>query len=141
MRQAWINNLRDLLSEIASSALHYHVAGFEDRTDQEYQHLTLLEYKIKLMLNPRENDHQQLESLIARMTGMLSQQGSSKLDADFEACHEAVIALSREVLKREWDRIKTEFNRHDADSTWGGHPHSTTIRRKKSSPAAKPERR
>lgn len=50
MRQAWINNLRDLLSEITSSALHYYVAGFEDRTDQEYQHLTHLEYKIKLML-------------------------------------------------------------------------------------------
>lgn len=43
MRQGWINMLRDLLSEITSSALHYHVAGFEDRTDEDYQHLTHLE--------------------------------------------------------------------------------------------------
>jgi hypothetical protein len=30
MRQAWINALRDLLAELTSSALHYHVAGFEE---------------------------------------------------------------------------------------------------------------
>ena len=35
MRQAWINSLRDLLAELTSSALHYHVAGFEERTDDE----------------------------------------------------------------------------------------------------------
>lgn len=36
MRQVWINNLRNLLAELASSALHYYVAGYEDRTDEEY---------------------------------------------------------------------------------------------------------
>lgn len=36
MRQAWINNLRDLVAELTSSALHYYVAGFEERTDEEY---------------------------------------------------------------------------------------------------------
>jgi hypothetical protein len=106
MRQAWINSLRDLLSEIASSALHYHVAGFEERTDQEYQHLAHLEYKIRLMLNPREDDHQQLERLIGQMTGLLGQTGSPQVDAEFANCHRAVIALSRDVLKREWDRVK-----------------------------------
>jgi hypothetical protein len=106
MRQAWINNLRDLLSEITSSALHYHVAGFEERTDQEYQHLTHLEYKIRLMLNPRETDHQQLEKLIAQMTGLLGKKGSPDVDAEFQTCHEAVVALAREVFKREWDRVK-----------------------------------
>ena len=99
MRQAWINNLRDILSELVSSALHYHVAGFEDRTDQEYQHLTHLEYKVSLMLNPREGDHQRLEELIAQMTAMLSQEGSANLDREFETCHKAIVALSREVLK------------------------------------------
>ncbi len=106
MRQAWINNLRDILSEIASSALHYHVAGFEERTDQEYQHLTHLEYKVILVLNPHENDHQRLEKLISQMTGMLGGKGSATLDAEFQVCHKAVIKLSRDVLKREWNRIK-----------------------------------
>jgi hypothetical protein len=106
MRQAWINNLRDLLSEITSSSLHYHVAGFEERTDEEYQHLTYLEYKIKLMLNPREEDHEKLEKLIGEMTCMLAKRGSMELDAQFESCHKAVVSLSRDVLKREWDRVK-----------------------------------
>jgi hypothetical protein len=105
-RQAWINNLRDSLSEITSSALHYHVSGFEERTDEEYQRLTHLEYKIKLMLNPREDDHEQLERLIAQMTELLGEKGSWEVDQEFQTYHNAVIALSRNVLKREWDRVK-----------------------------------
>jgi hypothetical protein len=57
MRQAWINTLRDFVAELTSSALHYHVAGFEERTDEEYRRLTLLEYKVAMMLNPMEEDH------------------------------------------------------------------------------------
>ena len=106
MRQAWINNLRDVLSEISSSALHYFVAVFEERTDQEYQHLTHLEYKVVLMLNPKEDDHQRLEKLIRQMIGMLGDEASAIRDKEFPNCHKAVIKLSREVLKREWDRIK-----------------------------------
>lgn len=108
MRQAWINNLRDLISEIASNALHYFVSGFEDRTDQEYQHLIHLEYKIKLTLNPREEDHQQLEQLIAQMISYL-QSGTGEQAFEFPACHEELIALSRDVLKREWDRVKEKI--------------------------------
>ena len=109
MRQAWINNLRDLISEIASNALHYFVSGFEDRTDQEYQHLIHLEYKIKLMLNPREEDHQQLEQLIAQMISYLQSGTRREQAAEFPACHEELIALSRDVLKREWDRVKEKI--------------------------------
>src|SRR5688572_28614420 len=52
MRQAWINNLRDLLAELISSALHYYVAGSEERTDEVYRRLTLIEHKVAMMLNP-----------------------------------------------------------------------------------------
>lgn len=45
MRQAWINALRDLLSELCSSAHHYFVAGFDNREDGEYQRLTHLHNK------------------------------------------------------------------------------------------------
>ena len=33
-----------------AKSLHYYVAGFEDRTDDEYQRVVLLEQNIKLML-------------------------------------------------------------------------------------------
>jgi hypothetical protein len=62
MRQAWINNLRDLLAELISSSLRYYVAGYGDRKDEEYQRLTLLEHKAQLMLNPNDPVDRKRES-------------------------------------------------------------------------------
>ena len=78
MRQAWINKLRELLAELTSSALHYYVAGFEDRTDEEYQRVTLLEARIQLMLNPNEEDHQRLEVLMRRMVSEINYEKGKK---------------------------------------------------------------
>ena len=94
-----------LIAKILSRSLHYNVAGFEEREDEDYHHLTHLEYKIKLMLNPREDDHQQLERLIAEMTAIIGTR-TKEDDIEFETCHKAVTALARDVLKREWDRVK-----------------------------------
>lgn len=104
MRQAWINALRDLLSELCSSAQHYFVAGFEDRKDDEYQRLTHLETKIQLMLNAKEDDHIQLEKLIREMVSSLEK--GKEGDAAFVVLQPKVIALSRQVLKREWNVVK-----------------------------------
>lgn len=104
MRQAWINGLRDLLAELASSAHHYFVAGFEERTDEEYRRLSLLEHKIQLMLNPKEEDHRNLEQLIRTMIAALDR--GKEGGNDFVDTHPMVMKLSREVLKREWDRVK-----------------------------------
>ena len=104
MRQAWINDLRELLSELLSSAFHYYVAGYEDRSDQEYQRVTHLEHKIKLMLNPKEEDHQRLEEHIRNMIASI-QQHTQFVD-DFPDLHDEIVSLSRQVLKREWDRVK-----------------------------------
>jgi len=104
MRQAWINSLRDLLAELTSSALHYYVAGFEERTDKEYQRLTFLQSKVGLMLNPNEEDHQRLEELVGKMINSI-QYERGKPD-EFPESHVQVTALSRTVLKREWHVIK-----------------------------------
>ena len=104
MRQAWINNLRDLLAELTSSALHYHVAGFEERTDEEYRRLTLLEHKIALMLNPLEEDHKRLEQLIRLMISGLERGREGA--AEFPNLHPAVMDLSRQIFKREWNRVR-----------------------------------
>jgi len=96
--------LRILLAKISSSALHYFVAGFEERTDTEYMRLTYLEHRIHLMLNPFEDDHRQLEQLVRTMVGSL-ERGKDK-DKDFIHAHTALMELSRQVLKREWNVIK-----------------------------------
>jgi hypothetical protein len=104
MRQAWINNLRDLLAELISTSLHYYVAGYEERKDEEYQRLTLLEHKVQLMLNPKEEDHQQREVLIRRMIQSIeSRKGWADAFLDIRT---ELIRVSRDILKREWDRVK-----------------------------------
>jgi hypothetical protein len=104
MRQAWINALRDLLAELTSRALHYHVAGFEERTDEEYGRLTLLEHKIAMMLNPLEGDHKELEQLIRQLISALS--AGREAEAKFPDLHRAVMDVSRQIFKREWNRVR-----------------------------------
>lgn len=110
MRQAWINSLRDLLAEVTSSAHHYFLAGFEGRKEEEHQRLYFLEGKIRLMLNPKEEDHRKLEVFIRNMIGAIEGGKKSlpkeKAGNDFITFYREVIKLSREVLKREWDRVK-----------------------------------
>ena len=104
MRQAWINTLRDLLAELTSTALHYHVAGFEERTDEEYRRLTLLEHKVAMMLNPIEDDHRQLEHLIRQLISALGR--GREAEEGFPGLHQAVVTLARQIFKREWNVVK-----------------------------------
>ena len=96
--------MRDVLSELTSSALHYYVSGFEERTEKEYQRVTLLESKVQLMLNAKEDDHQRLEVLIRKMIAAIQYEKGK--DDEFPDFHTEVVALSRTILKREWDRVK-----------------------------------
>ena len=83
------------------------MAGFEDRADEEYRHLTLIEHKVQLMLNPRESDHKRFEELSRQMISALM--SGKKGDQDFADAHPAVMDLSRQILKREWDRVKDKI--------------------------------
>jgi hypothetical protein len=107
MRQAWINGLRDLIAEISSSALHYYQTGYEDRKDEEYKRITELEGKISLMLNFKEDDHKKLHDLIRQMLTSLKK--GKEGEEIFTAAHPKVPALSRSILKREWDRVKEDI--------------------------------
>ncbi|TAN39402.1 MAG: hypothetical protein EPN25_11715 [Nitrospirae bacterium] len=107
MRQAWINSLRDLIAEISSSALHYYQTGYEDRQDEEYKRITELEGKISLMLNFKEDDHKKLHDLIRQMLSSLDK--GKEGEKIFIETHPAVLALSRSILKREWDRVKEDI--------------------------------
>lgn len=100
MRQAWINSLRDLLAELAGDTLHYHLTGYEDRSEPEYRRLALLEHKISLMLNPLEADHQKLEALIRSLVSCLERQ------EQFPGLHQGVVEQSRRILKTEWNRVR-----------------------------------
>lgn len=98
---------RDLIAEISSSALHYHQAGYEDRKDEEYKRVTELEGKISLMLNFKEDDHKKLHDLIRKMLASLERKKEG--DNIFITTHPEVLAVSRDILKREWNRVKEDI--------------------------------
>lgn len=103
MRQAWINSLRELITEISSSAIHYFQTGFEDRKDEEYKRITELKVKISLMLNFNEDDHRNLHKLICEMLNSLDR--GKEGDDTFNETHPKVLMLSRKILKREWNVV------------------------------------
>ena len=105
LRQAWIDKLRELLAELTANTVHGRVAGgVGHRTNEDNTRLFLLLGHIQLMLNPNEADHQRLEDLIRRIVGETKdEQGSHD---KLSALQNELIALSRDILKREWNRVK-----------------------------------
>ncbi|HEX9637730.1 MAG TPA: hypothetical protein VGB99_09360 [Acidobacteriota bacterium] len=104
MRQAWINELRSKLAELLSSALHYFVAGPQDRTDARYRRLAQLEQEVVLMVNPGEEEYKTLLSTIRRMVGSLEE--GTQLDDQFIELHKQVTELAQRILKAEWNRVR-----------------------------------
>lgn len=108
IRQQWINELRNTITELTAKSHHYCLAGTEDRKDKEYYRIIKLEMKIRLLINPKEEDHITLVSLISEMLNNLY-----KIDNEAEVIfwekHGAVIKMSQVILKREWERVKSDI--------------------------------
>lgn len=106
MRQAWINELRDLVVEITSNCLHYWLTGtYEDLENDEYKRITYIKHKIRLMVNPNEKDHTELLNKIEAMVNAAGA-ASRKEDQFFFNAYNTVINTAQLVLKREWDVVK-----------------------------------
>lgn len=91
------------MAEFLGSVTHYWAAGFDERDDDEYHALEVLEKKILLMLNPNEADHQELERAVRKLIGALGI-GRTGDEIYFDTLPK-VETLSRKILKDEWDRI------------------------------------
>lgn len=100
IRQQWINELRNTIIEITAKSSRYTVSGTEDRKDIEYYRITELEHKIKLLINPKENDHNKLTDLIKDMITNLYK-GSLESEVIFWEKHREVLEISQKILKRE----------------------------------------
>jgi len=104
MRQKWINDLRELLSEITSSCLHYYQTGYEDRTEEEYKQITQLEHQLIFMLNPKEQEHESLIKTARKMVRGLEK--GREGDEEFSSSYETLLKEGRNVLKTEWNVVK-----------------------------------
>ncbi|OOE79972.1 hypothetical protein BZG72_13135 [Salinivibrio sp. PR6] len=122
IRQAWIDRLRGLLSEILSVSLSYYVTGTylhdlsldsEDEHDKIEQlvesRLTILRSEVELLLNPFEDEHQNLLALIGSCFKGIYSYGNNDDRINFPSNHELLSAQSKKVLKLEWVRVKNEL--------------------------------
>lgn len=121
MRQVWINNLREQISEFLSLSLWFYASGMHDHnvnsqvTDEESEldnqnlktdrRLSFLQTKIELMLNPIEEDH---AALIKHLNNCKNMAFSDR-KSEFPQTHKAASAQCSKILKREWERVKNEI--------------------------------
>jgi hypothetical protein len=106
MRQAWINELRELVVEVTSNSLHYWSTGtYENLENEEYNRIIHIQHKVRLMINPAEEDHTKLFKEIESMVNAAGA-SSGKEDKIFFEAYNTVINTAQSVLKREWDVVK-----------------------------------
>jgi hypothetical protein len=108
-RQAWINTLRDLIAECMAISGFIHIADWSDRKQSEFdekmERFALLVAKIRLMLNPNEQDHKRLSEMLGQLMNSMRSLNEkdpvkgAQLMKDF-------LSLSQTILKREWERVK-----------------------------------
>jgi hypothetical protein len=118
MRQKWIDNLRDRVAEVISTAHWFYVSGMNEVADlnededwskeqnQVDRKLIFLLNQVELMLNPKEEDHVALVLALKGVGAAAFPLGGKAPDISV-AVSEAN-AICKRVLKREWERVKNE---------------------------------
>ena len=64
-------------------------------------------FKIKLFLNKDENDHKELERLIAKYYKS-ALENFSTVKSDFNTISNSILDISRKILKEAWEQAKNE---------------------------------
>ncbi len=113
-RQAWINALRDDLSELFElfTFLFLLRPGTFNGEDglkfimEKRSKIRLLIIRIRLRLNPTEKLSKALLDAITQLQNVAQSMGSGS-DAEFDKWMEATIANAQEILKSEWKRVRS----------------------------------
>jgi hypothetical protein len=118
-RQKWIDALRDLLADLMSqfAGLSVLKGRWEGKWDRglgllhadpslvaKIERLVLVRWKVRLMLNLNEADHQELDRLIGAAVQRLRNESPGEADTDVDI--EAISQQAKGILKREWERVK-----------------------------------
>lgn len=117
-RQKWIEATRDTIAELISIFVTAVVVKADWREKwqggrgvahdkmmlDKLGRLVLLEWKLRLLLNPTEADHQQLVAAIDVALKRL--QADESTEKETQADIEKITLLAQKILKREWQRVK-----------------------------------
>ena len=113
MREKWINDLRETLSSVVSHAEACAAMLIQSREINEefkktYDFLVQLEGKAKMMLNPKEAPHRQLQEKLEQIVALVNDQtmqSTEKMDKTRKLTT-AMIPVAQAVFKEAWDRVK-----------------------------------
>jgi hypothetical protein len=108
MRQKWIDSVRDAVAEVTSQVWYYYVAGADGHPKgvEIITKIHFLERRLRLLLNPTEEDHKKLTALLQQAIAIVefkrpSEEEMAKLDSEITAC-------AQKIFKSEWERVKNE---------------------------------
>lgn len=112
-RQDWINRLRNEIAELLKE-IQYVPSAYEARTltiEQAIEKHGVILSKveiIKLLINPKEADHEDLVRQITLASEKVIEAIKRKKgDADsFKTMSSNIVTISQSILKREWERVK-----------------------------------
>ena len=113
-RQKWIDILRDEISNYLAITARTAGATASRVEDQGYlmnciEDLCRSESKIRLLLNPKESDHQELIALLEKTSSSiwyLKATHKGSFAEDLNTLRNEIIRVSQPILKREWIRVK-----------------------------------
>lgn len=115
-RQDWINSLRDNVSMFISSGFALLLMTKKTQYNEIRAKIEeLLQYssKIKLLINPKEDDHANLvlkvDQVVYQVIGeFTAKNGNDKQGVEIaKTLINELIILSQIIFKREWERVKT----------------------------------
>jgi hypothetical protein len=102
-RQKWIDALRDDAATLITHTLIVHAASAEDDIDESYTQIHQTTARIRLRLNPEEDD---TTDIISAMNEM---RNANHYATDFDDLNERANIFTvavQKVLKKEWERVK-----------------------------------
>ena len=111
IRQKWIDELRELISEYLSECERLIILGEDGFLNNEetngilFRRLLYLEQKLKLMLNPNEEKHIQLLDAIRSIADEIHHGVGNIID--FGTKLRAATGIAQVILKVEWRRVKS----------------------------------
>jgi len=99
-RQEWINGLRVDLAAYSAATFHSKLIPY---TVEQYREIIALGARMVLRMNPKDPD---FEKFKAALSNALS--GSTE-EADETKVSDTVVAIGQSILKREWERLKSDL--------------------------------
>ena len=99
-RQEWINGLRVDLAAYSAATFHSKLIPY---TVEQYREVIALGARMVLRMNPKDPDFEKFKTALSNALP-----GSTK-EADETKVSDTVVAIGQSILKREWERLKSDL--------------------------------